>query len=158
MFSHSMRALTIFLATAGGAGYSPIAPGTAGSVVGLVLVWLAFAPLWVHSPPLFLIVFAILFTGACRVAADAEVIFAEHDSGKIVIDEVLGMAATMFLNPLDWTHLAAGFLIFRAFDIIKPFPADLVDRRLGGGTAVMLDDLVAAVYANLALRALAHFV
>jgi phosphatidylglycerophosphatase A len=153
-----MRPIVLFFATGAGSGYSPVAPGTAGSLVGLVLVWAVFEPIWRYSWPAALIIFAILFGAGCWIAGAAETIFAEHDSSRIVLDEVLGMVATMFLNPIGWRYLLAGFVIFRLFDIIKPPPASLIDREVGGGVGVMLDDLVAAVYANIALRALAHFI
>jgi phosphatidylglycerophosphatase A len=153
-----VRSRVIFFATGFGSGFSPFAPGTAGSVVGAVLVWLFFAPLWQRSVALALIVFAILFAASCWISGEAERIFNEHDSPKIVIDEVMGMAATMFLNPLGWPYLLAGFLIFRLFDIIKPPPAHWFDREIGGGGGVMLDDLAAAIYANLALRLIARLV
>lgn len=152
-----VRSVVILLATGFGSGYSPVAPGTAGSIVGALLVWVVFGPMWQASVPLALIVFVVAFAASCRLAGEAERIFNEHDSPKIVIDEVLGMAATMFLNPLGWQYMAAGFLIFRLFDIIKPPPARWIDREVSGGTGVMLDDLAAAVYANLALRLIARF-
>jgi phosphatidylglycerophosphatase A len=113
-----MRAIIIFFATAIYSGYSPIAPGTAGSVVGAVLVWLAFGPLWERSPAICLVVFAAAFAISCWIARRAEVIFDEHDSPRIVIDEVLGMAATMFGNPIAWPWMATGFVLFRFFDVI----------------------------------------
>ena len=132
------RALTIFLATGAYSGYSPFAPGTAGSAVGLLLVWGGFGPLWSRSPLAALVVFAGAFAISCAIAGRAEEIFNQPDCSKIVIDEILGMAA--------------GFLAFRVFDVIKPFPAGLIDRRIGGGTGVMLDDLAAAIYANVVLQ------
>jgi phosphatidylglycerophosphatase A len=153
-----MRAAIIFLATAVYTGYAPIAPGTAGSVVGVVLVWIGFGPLWAHSPALCLAVFAAAFTASCWIASRAEEIFDEHDSPRIVIDEVLGMAATMFGNPIAWPWIIAGFALFRFFDVIKLFPADLIDRRVPGGTGVMLDDLAAAIYANIVLQVLARVI
>ena len=151
-----VRSVVIFFATGFGSGYSPVAPGTAGSIVGALLVWVVFGPMWRTSVALAVIVFVVVFTASCRVASEAERIFNEHDSPKIVIDEVLGMAATMFFNPLGWQYMAAGFLIFRLFDIIKPPPARWIDREVSGGMGVMLDDLAAAVYANLALRLIAR--
>ena len=74
-----------------------------------------------------------------------------------MLDEILGMIATMFLNPTGWLWLAAGFVLFRVLDIIKPWPAVRFDR-MEGGNGVMLDDLAAGVYANVALRLLALFV
>ncbi len=149
-----MRTLVIFLATGGYSGYSPVAPGTAGSVVGLVLVWFISGPLWTYSPPVTLGLFAIAFAIGCWIAGRAEVIFEEHDSSKIVLDEVLGMAAVMFGNPIALSWMIAGFLLFRILDVLKPFPANLIDRRVGGGTGVMLDDLAAAIYANIVLQIL----
>jgi phosphatidylglycerophosphatase A len=148
------RALIIFFATGAYSGYSPAAPGTAGSVIGLIVMWFVFAPLWAYSPALALAVFAIAFVISCWIAGRAEIIFDEHDCPKIVLDEVLGMVATMFANPLTPLWMLAGFVIFRFFDIIKPFPASLIDRRLGGGSGVMLDDLVVGIYANIVLQIL----
>ncbi len=79
-------------------------------------------------------------------------IFGQPDSDHIVIDELLGMVATMYLVRLDWMSLAFGFAAFEVLDTIKPFPANVIHRSLSGGTAVMLDDLVAGIYANIALR------
>jgi phosphatidylglycerophosphatase A len=147
-----MRSLIIFIATGAYSGFSPIAPGTAGSLVGALVVWLAFGPLWSHSQPLGLVVFVAAFAISCWIAGRAEVIFKEPDSSKIVIDEVLGMAATMYGNPLTAPWMLAGFVLFRVFDVMKPFPADWIDRRMEGGTGVMLDDLVSAIYANILLQ------
>lgn len=147
-----MRALIIFFATGIYSGYSPIVPGTAGSVVGIAVVWLAFGPLWKHSPALCLLVFAIAFAISCWISDRAEKIFDQHDDPRIVIDEVLGMAATMFGNPLTAGWKLLGFILFRAADVIKPWPANLIDRRMRNGAGVMLDDLAAAIYANIALH------
>jgi phosphatidylglycerophosphatase A len=73
------------------------------------------------------------------------------DPGPVVIDEVLGMLVTLFLNPVSWVGALAGFLLFRIFDVIKPYPANRLER-LHGGLGVMADDAMAAIYANLALR------
>lgn len=149
-----MRLLIVFLATGAGSGYSPFAPGTAGSVVGLVLTYFLCAAAWMRAPAVFVIGFAVVFAASCWIAGQAELIFAEHDSSKIVLDEVLGMIATMYLHPMRWEYLLAGFLLFRIMDIIKPFPASLIDRRMPGGPGVMLDDLFAGIYANILLYAL----
>ena len=115
-----MRALIIFFATGIYSGYSPIAPGTAGSAVGLVVVWFGFGPLWMRSPALCILVFAVAFAIACWISDRAEKIFDNHDDSRIVIDEVLGMAATMFGNPIAFGWLILGFLLFRIADVIKP--------------------------------------
>jgi phosphatidylglycerophosphatase A len=149
-----MRAIVLVLATGLGAGYAPIAPGSAGSVLGLALWYAAFVPLWERSPVLCLAAFAAAFVAAVWIAGRAEAELAEHDSPRIVIDEVLGMVATLIAVPAVRPLPIAGFLAFRVLDIIKPPPARWVERNMRGGAAVMLDDLVAAVYANLALQAL----
>jgi phosphatidylglycerophosphatase A len=97
--------------------------------------------------------FTVIFVSACFVAEAAEKIFDQHDSSRIVLDEVLGMIATMFLNPVVWTWVVAGFVLFRIFDILKPWPASVFDR-MQGGAGVMLDDLAAAIYANVMLQVL----
>ena len=147
-----MRSFIIFVATGAYSGYSPVAPGTAGSVVGLVVIWLLFGPLWMHSPALCLTVFAIAFAISCWISDRAEKIFDTHDDSRIVIDEVLGMAATMFGNPLSFPWLMLGFLLFRVADVIKPWPANVIDHRMRNGAGVMLDDLAAAIYANIVLH------
>jgi phosphatidylglycerophosphatase A len=153
-----MRSLILFVATGAGTGYAPVAPGTAGSVPGLILTWLVFTPMWRYSMPLFLIVYLAAFAASCWIAGRAEEIFERRDDSRIVIDEVLGMTAAMFLLPADWQHLALGFFLFRLFDTLKPFPAGAIDRRMPGGTGVMLDDLAAAIYANLVGQVLARFI
>ena len=147
-----MRSLIIFIATGAYSGFSPIAPGTAGSLVGLLVVWLAFGPLWSHWPLLALAVFVAAFATSFWIAGRAEVIFEEPDSSKIVLDEVLGMAATMYGNPLTVPWMLTGFVLFRIFDVMKPFPAGWIDRQVEGGAGVMLDDLASAIYANLLLQ------
>jgi phosphatidylglycerophosphatase A len=151
-----MRQVIIFLATGAYTGYSPVAPGTAGSVVGLIIGYFLCAPMWQREPMMFPAILAAAYVPACLIAGRAEQIFGEHDSSKIVLDEVLGMIATMYLNPLGWPWLVAGFVLFRIFDIIKPFPASLIDRKMPGGPGVMLDDLFSGIYANIVLRILAH--
>jgi phosphatidylglycerophosphatase A len=136
----------IACSTALGVGYVPIAPGTFGSLAGLV-VWYALpASAWVHA-----IAIALIFAAGVWSATAAGRYFGSGDPGPVVIDEVMGMLLTMFLNPGDWGTAVLGLLLFRAFDIIKPYPANRLER-LHGGLGVMADDAMAAVYANLALR------
>ena len=151
-----MRAFIIFVATGIYSGYFPVAPGTAGSVVGLVAVLLIFGPMWAWSPAICLLVFAAAFLAACWISDRAEVIFDEHDSPHIVIDEVLGMVVTMFGNPITFGYLMLGFLVFRIFDVVKPWPASVIDRRMRNGAGVMLDDLAVAIYANIVLQVIAR--
>jgi phosphatidylglycerophosphatase A len=151
-----VRKLILLLATGFYCGYAPYAPGTAGSVVGLVLAWGLTVPLARRAPFAALALIAALFAIGCWISGRAEDLLNQHDSSHIVIDEIVGMALTMYLCPAgDWMAYGAGFLLFRLFDVLKPEPAGLVDRRMHGGLAVMLDDIVAAIYANLVLHALA---
>jgi phosphatidylglycerophosphatase A len=149
-------AITI-VATGAFVGYAPVLPGTAGSVLGLLIVRFALAAVWRSSPAMFLVLFGVTFIVACQVANGAERIFREPDCPAIVLDEILGMIATMFSNDTSWPWLAAGFTLFRVFDIIKPWPASWFDR-MHGGTGIMLDDLSAACYANIALKFLRRVV
>ena len=151
-----LRWLVTFLATGGYIGYMPRAPGTAGSILGLLAVKFALFPLWSRAAVILLLFGALTVIG-CAVADSAERIFAQADSPVIVLDEMLGMIATMLLNPLQWEWLAAGFMLFRLFDIIKPWPASRFDL-MRGGMAVVLDDIVAACYANGALQILRRMV
>jgi len=141
------------LATWGGSGYSPVASGTAGTLAAIPFyICLAGLPL-----PLYLLTMAAFFFLACWVSGKAETIFQEKDSGKIVIDEVVGYLVTMTALPLDWRYIVAGFFLFRFFDIVKPPPAGWFDRKLKNGYGVVLDDVAAGVYAWLCLLALARF-
>lgn len=141
------------LATWGGSGYSPIASGTAGTLAAIPFyIWFARLPL-----PLYLLTLAAFFFLSCWVSGKAEIIFQEKDSGKIVIDEVVGYLVTMIAIPFDWRYMVAGFFLFRFFDIVKPPPANWFDRKLKNGYGVVLDDVAAGVYAWLCLLLLTRF-
>ncbi len=146
----------IWIATAGGAGYAPIAPGTAGSLVGIGLV-VALGRLHLDrawSGIVLIIVCALLFAVGVWAAGEAEKFFARVDPSQVVIDEVVGQAITFLLLPFaDWKWLLGGFLLFRAFDIVKPFPARQAER-IPRGWGIMVDDVVAGLYAMLVLTAL----
>jgi phosphatidylglycerophosphatase A len=151
------RALIIFVASGAYTGFVPFAPGTAGSLVGLLLAWATLSWANLHWP-LALAAFGGAFAAGCWIAQRAQAIFGEPDSPHIVLDEVMGMVATMFFNPPDAMHLWIGFALFRLFDIVKLPPAGAIDRKMRGGLGVMLDDIAAAVYANIALRVVAHLI
>jgi phosphatidylglycerophosphatase A len=146
-----MRFVALALATSGGVGYIPFAPGTFGSLAGLLLWWLLPGTL-----PVQLTVIVAIFILGSWSGSVAERHFASTDPGPVVIDEVLGMLVTLFLNPVGWGGAILGFLLFRASDIIKPYPANKLEQ-LHGGVGVMADDLMAAIYANLALRVVIVF-
>jgi len=148
-----MRLVVTILASACYVGYIPVASGTFGTMVAVPLFW-GFDALRVASVPLYLLTYGGMVAAACWIAGLAEHVFQEHDSHKIVIDEVVGyLAATLFLTP-TWPHALAAFLTFRALDVFKPFPAGYVDKNFPGGYGVVLDDVVSGIYSNLVVHAL----
>lgn len=147
-----MNLFVKLLATWGGSGYAPVASGTFGTLAAIPFyLVLAQLPL-----SLYLLTLVAFFFLACWVSGRAEVIFQEQDSGKIVIDEVVGYLVTMAAIPLDWRYVVIGFFLFRFFDIVKIPPARWFDRELKNGYGVVLDDVAAGVYAWLVLWLLAR--
>jgi phosphatidylglycerophosphatase A len=146
-----MRRLAILLATWGGAGFSPVAPGTAGTLAAIpFFLLLALLPWWLY-------ILCVVGIGviACWAADAAERIFHEKDPHRVVVDEAVGFFITMTALPVTGQYLLAGFVFFRVFDIIKPFPIRLVERTVKGGYGIVLDDVVAGIYAHIALRIMA---
>jgi phosphatidylglycerophosphatase A len=136
------------LATAGGAGYFPFAPGTMGSAVGLALFWpLQHAPLAVQAAAT-----AVLFLAAVAASSRLSRRLGIEDPGVVVVDEVVGMWVTLLFVPFTPVTAAAGFLLFRALDVFKPWPARDMES-LPGGWGIMSDDVMAGLYANLLLQA-----
>lgn len=144
-----MTRLAVFVATAGYAGYFPIAPGTVGSAAGLVVYLLVW---WMQSPAFESALIVALFALGTWAGTQAERYFGGIDPGPIVLDEVVGMLITLAFIPVGITGALAGFVLFRIFDVFKPFPARRLES-LHGGLGVMADDAMAAIYANLSLRA-----
>ena len=139
-----------FCALGFGSGLVPVMPGTFGSLAAIPLLLMTWsAPLWMYLSITILVALAgIYFCG--KTARDMQV----HDHGSIVWDEVAGMFCTFLLVPLTPAHLVAGFLLFRFFDILKPWPVYIIDKRWHGGTGIMLDDLVAGLMACVSLHAI----
>ena len=135
------------IATGLGSGYSPIAPGTAGSAVGLLLFW----PLArLHAFAQVAITLALVMAGIAAASHVARRLGIE-DPGVVVVDEVAGMWVTLLFLPVTPFTAAVGFVAFRAMDVFKPYPARQLEH-LHGGWGIMADDLMAAVYANLLVR------
>jgi len=134
------------VATVFGIGYVPFASGTFGAAAGLALWWVLPTSAITQA-----VVILALFALGSWSATVAERHFGTNDPSAVVIDEVMGMLITLFLNPVGWAGATLGFLLFRAADVVKPYPANRLER-LPGGFGVMADDGMAAVYANLALR------
>lgn len=142
------------IATALGAGYSPLAPGTCGTIVTVPLAWaLAGLPLWQYA----LVVLAVIAIGIWA-AGRADAAWGTHDSGRIVIDEVAGYLVTVALvDRARWAPLAVGFVVFRALDILKPPPIRWLDQNLPGGFGVVIDDVAAGVLGLVIMVALDRF-
>lgn len=138
----------MIVATWFGAGKMPFAPGTWGSLAALPFAW---GLAWFGGTP------ALLAGAAAALGvgiwASNRIIAAgsAKDPGEIVIDEVAGQWLALVMAPLDPFAYAAGFVLFRVFDIFKPWPANWVDQKMGGGAGIMLDDIVAGAYAGAAL-------
>jgi phosphatidylglycerophosphatase A len=143
----STRSFLKQIATLWFVGYLPVAPGTWGSIAGLVFVVLV--PL--SLPALLGTIVAGTVLGI--LAADAaEKAIGETDSGHIVIDEFVGYLVSVIFIPHTYGYLIAAFLLFRFFDILKPFPIRTVEKKLSGGLGVMADDILAGVVTNLVLQ------
>jgi phosphatidylglycerophosphatase A len=137
--------LAISLATWFGAGRLPWAPGTWGSLAALPLAWLLLA---LGGPWLLLIAAALVFAIGLWASDRYMKAVGLHDPGAIVIDEVAGQWLTLAIAPLDPLAFLLGFVLFRVTDVLKPWPASWLDRRVGGAFGVMIDDVAAALYAG----------
>ncbi len=148
-----MTVLAKALATALGAGYSPVAPGTCGTAVAVPLAWALSGMTWWG----FVMIVVGITTVAIWAASEADRAWQTHDSGRIVIDEVAGYLTTVaFVDRASWVVLAVGFVVFRALDIIKPPPIRWFDENMPGGAGVVLDDVVAGVMGAALMVGLDH--
>lgn len=145
-----MTRLAVLVASFGYTGYFPMAPGTAGSAAALVLYALVrrSGSSWVEGG-----VIAVVAVVGTWAASTAERHFGRTDPGQIVIDEVLGMLMTLAFVQVTWLGVLVGFFLFRALDIVKPFPAAAAEG-LHGGLGVMADDAICGVYGNILMRVL----
>ncbi len=144
-----MNYFITILATGLGAGYSPVAPGTLGTLVAIPLYYfLSEIPF-----PLYEITLVSFFFLAVWVSEKTGAVFGKKDDRRIIIDEMMGFFITMLWIPKTTLLIIAGFVLFRFFDILKPPPIRLVEKARGG-YGVVLDDVVAGAYANILL----HFI
>jgi phosphatidylglycerophosphatase A len=145
-----MNRLIMILATGFYVGLIPKAPGTWGSLAAF-LPWFFLKDL---PLPAYLAVLLFVFTVGFFVSGSAEKILDHADAGPIVIDEILGMFITLTLAPPYPAAWILGFILFRLFDIFKPFPASWFDQRIHGGIGIMMDDVVAGLYSLASLQLL----
>jgi phosphatidylglycerophosphatase A len=142
----------LFLSSGFYLGRLPVAPGTFGSLPGLGL-WLLLSGWEWLAILLFLVLFILFAAWIAGLAAEA---LDCKDPGSVVIDEVAGMAITLAGIQVDWTTCVAGFILFRFFDIAKPFPIRWVDEHVEGGFGIVLDDVLAGIISNITLRIIIH--
>jgi len=149
------RILLIF-ATGFGTGYAPLASGTVGSLVAIPLV-LALRP-WIEPGHYVSGILCVLVLSLFGVwcGNTGERVFGKKDDGRVVIDEVAGYLVTMLWIPQTWVTLTVGFFLSRFLDIVKPFPAHR-SQKLKAGWGIMVDDLIAGIYANILLRVVVYF-
>ena len=142
------KSIVLFCATGAFSGYVPVMPGTVGSAAAIPLYCL-FAlfpfPLYLAATALF-IVFSILISGC------AEKHFGRKDPPCVVIDEWAGFLVTMASFTPSWQSVLGGFVLFRFFDVVKPYPAGTINDTVGGGAGIVLDDVAAGIYANAVLQ------
>jgi len=144
-----VKAAAYWIATFFGSGLAPVAPGTAGSLASL-FIW---APVVMTSTPWYfrLILIVLLYIVGTAASSLTEKKLGKKDPGCIVIDEVVGQGVALFLAGPTLINIVLGFLLFRVFDILKPWPANIAEKNFDGGTGIMLDDVVAGIYAMLVL-------
>ena len=137
-----------FLASGFYTGYFPVAPGTIGSLVGILACFLLQdVPFTTYA-----IVVILTLIAGIYISGEAEKIYQTKDSSHIVIDEIAGIFFTFIYLPKGISFLLAGFVAFRFFDILKPFPIRLIDEKIKGGWGIMFDDVLAGIYANILIR------
>lgn len=135
------------IATLGFIGYLPVAPGTWGTAAGVIFIMLV--PL---SQTALLVLIASGILIGTIAAGTAERLIGEADSGHIIIDEFIGFLVSVMFIPQTCGYLASAFLLFRIFDILKPFPIGWVEKTVKGGAGVIADDIMAGIFTNLVLQ------
>ena len=148
-----MNKIILFFATNAGLGYAPVASGTFGTLMGIPLFYL-MAPL---NPEFFAFAWLAILLLSFWSASGAGKIFNVVDDGRIVIDELIGYLTTVAFLPFNWPIAIGGFLLFRFFDIVKIWPASWFDNKVKNGFGVVMDDVVAGIYAAGCLRLLIEF-
>jgi phosphatidylglycerophosphatase A len=137
-----------------GSGLAPKAPGTFGTLVAIP-IYLLLEPLSLKN---FIIVLVLLSLFSFYIAGKSAQLLGIHDHGGIVIDEICGYLVTMTLAPSGWQWVICGFILFRIFDILKPWPINIMDKKISGGAGIVIDDLMAGIYALLSLELLVRLV
>jgi phosphatidylglycerophosphatase A len=143
-----MNLFFLFVATGFGVGYSPVAPGTLGTLLAIPIYYF----LSNIVSPIYEVTLIGFFFLSVWISENAETFFGKKDDQKIVIDEMMGFLITMLWVPKTILFITIGFFLFRFFDILKPFPIRHLEKRFKGGFGIVLDDVAAGVYANIVLH------
>jgi len=144
-----MKTIFTFLGTGFGVGYTPFLPGTAGTLLGVV-IYLVLSRIFTY--PFSYVVMLVIFSGfGVWICGKCDHHFEKKDSPVIVIDEIEGFLIAMFALPVSFRFILLGFILFRAFDILKPFKIERL-QKLPGGWGIMADDIAAGILANLMLH------
>jgi phosphatidylglycerophosphatase A len=136
-----------------GSGLAPKAPGTFGTLAAVPIYWLLQDLNW----PQYALWLGVTFALGVLWCDRSSKALGVHDHGGIVWDEFVGYWITMFMAPAGYGWLLVGFVLFRFFDIVKPWPINVLDRKVGGGFGIMIDDVLAGIYALICLQAIAYF-
>jgi phosphatidylglycerophosphatase A len=148
-----MNRFFLFFATGFGVGYSPIASGTLGTLVAIPIYFFLSTITW----PIYEITLIGFFFLSVWISENAEIFFRKKDDQRIVIDEIVGFLITMLWVPKTTRLIVLGFFLFRFFDILKPVPIRRLERWFKGGWGVVLDDVMAGVYANIILQIISSY-
>ena len=149
-----MNRFFLILATGFGVGYSPVAPGTLGTLVAIPIYYFLSE---IPSPLYEITLIGFIFLSVW-ISEKAEIFFVKKDDQRIVIDEIVGFLITMLWIPKTTRFIIIGFILFRFFDILKPIPIRRLEKGLKGGYGVVLDDVAAGAYANIVLQVIHLFI
>jgi len=150
-FAQLCRSPSLMLAFGFGSGLAPKAPGTFGTLVAIPFYFL----LRELQIGIYIAIVAAAFVIGISICTAASRQLQVHDHSGIVWDEIVGYWLTMLLAPPAWWWMVVGFILFRFFDIVKPWPISVADKKVSGGVGIMLDDVLAAVYAFIGLQFIA---
>jgi len=142
-----------WLAFGFGSGCSPWAPGTFGTLAAIpVYLLLQGTSLWMY-----LLITTLMFLIGIWLCGETTKKLGVHDHSGIVWDEIVGYLVTMIAAPQGWLWIVTGFVLFRIFDILKPWPISIADKKISGGFGIMIDDIIAGIFAFTALQLIVHF-
>lgn len=147
-FKEALKRPVCFLGLGFGSGLLPKAPGTYGTLVAVPIVWLMMQ----FSLPVYIAITIVAFIAGIWICQKTAAWLGRPDPGAVVWDEIVGLMVTMIAAPAGWKWMLFGFVLFRFFDIFKPWPISLADRAIHGGLGIMVDDVLAGFYAFVCIQ------